>query len=90
MAKAIRQLAARIPTYVTIKDVKRRWGLGQEDIFPVVQLEKLWGDLSNLDDLTSAYLRVDRSRGQQLKDPAQLDGWARDGSLAHIQRICGW
>ena len=90
LAKAIRQLAARIPTYVTIKDVKRRWGLGQEDIFPVVQLEKLWGDLSNLDDLTSAYLRVDRSRGQQLKDPAQLDGWARDGSLAHIQRICGW
>ncbi len=90
LAKAVRQLAARIPTYVTIKDVKRRWGLGQEDIFPVVQLEKLWGDLSSLEDLSCAYLRVDRLRGQQLKDPAQLDGWAREGNLAHIQGLCGW
>lgn len=90
LGKAVRHLASRVPTYVTIKDVKRRWGLGHEDIFPVVQLEKLWGDLSNLEDLSSAYLRVDRLRGQQLKDPAQLDGWSRDGSLAHIRALCGW
>jgi len=90
VARAVRHLAARVPTYVTIKDVKRRWGLGHEDVFPVVQLEKLWGDLSALDDLSCAYLLVERSRGQQLKDPAQLDGWARDGSLAHIQSLTTW
>ena len=27
-------LAAKMPTYITLKDVKKRWGHGQEDIFP--------------------------------------------------------
>ena len=31
---AIRALAARVPTYITLKDVKKRWGHGQEDVFP--------------------------------------------------------
>ncbi|HTM93718.1 MAG TPA: UTP--glucose-1-phosphate uridylyltransferase, partial [Flavisolibacter sp.] len=31
LAKAVRTVAHRIPTYVTIKDVKYRWGHGQED-----------------------------------------------------------
>ncbi len=75
-------MAARVPTYVTIKDVKRRWGHGQEDVYPVAQFEKLWGDLSSLPDLPCAFLAVDRRRGQQLKDAAQLDGWANDGSMA--------
>jgi hypothetical protein len=39
---AVRALSARMPTYVTLKDVKKRWGKGQEDIFPVAQFEKLW------------------------------------------------
>ncbi len=90
IAKGVRALAARVPTYVTIKDVKRRWGMGQEDVFPVVQLEKLWGDLSALADLPSAYLLVERRRGQQLKDPAQLDGWARDGSLDYNRSLTEW
>ncbi|MCC5023863.1 MAG: hypothetical protein J6386_14255 [Candidatus Synoicihabitans palmerolidicus] len=42
----MRQLAARLPTYVTIKEVKKRWGHGQEDVYPVTQFEKLWGDMS--------------------------------------------
>ena len=46
VAAAVRALAARVPTYVTIKDVKRRWGHGQEDVFPVAQFERLWGDLT--------------------------------------------
>jgi hypothetical protein len=29
-------------------------------------------------------------RGQQLKDPAQLDGWVRDGSAAAVERLCDW
>jgi hypothetical protein len=88
VAAAVRSLAARVPTYVTIKDVKRRWGHGQEDVFPVAQFEKLWGDLTSLPDLPSAYIAVPRLRGQQLKDPAQLDGWASDGSREHILSLC--
>ena len=81
-------MAARIPTYVTIKDVKRRWGHGQEDVYPVTQFEKLWGDMSSLPDLNCAFLAVDRQRGQQLKDTAQLDGWANDGSMDHVRSLC--
>lgn len=87
---AIRRLAARVPTYITLKDVKRRWGHGQEDVFPVAQFEKLWSDLSALPDLTSRFVVVPRTRGQQLKDQAQLDGWLRDGSAAAIEQLCSW
>jgi galactokinase/mevalonate kinase-like predicted kinase len=88
IADAVRNLASRVPTYITIKDVKRRWGHGQEDVFPVAQFEKLWGDLTSLPDLDCAFLAVDRLRGQQLKDPAQLDGWVGDGSRDHIRSLC--
>ena len=88
VAAAIRGLASRVPTYVTIKDVKRRWGHAQEDVFPVAQFEKLWGDLTALPDLPCAFVAVDRRRGQQLKDPSQLDGWANDGSADHVRSLC--
>lgn len=88
VAAAVRTMASRVPTYVTIKDVKRRWGHGQEDVFPVAQFEKLWGDLTSLPDLPCSFLAVDRQRGQQLKDAAQLDGWANDGSQEHILSLC--
>jgi hypothetical protein len=87
---AIRALAAKVPTYLTLKDVKKRWGHGQEDIFPVTQWEKLWGDLTALPEITSAFVVVPRLRGQQLKDQAQLDGWLRDGSAAHVESLCDW
>jgi len=90
VAAAIRTLAARMPTYVTLKEVKKRWGHGQEDIFPVAQFEKLWSDMSAIGDLDCAYLAVPRMRGQQLKDQAQLDGWLRDGSAAHVEALCAW
>jgi hypothetical protein len=86
----VRQLAARMPTYITLKDVKKRWGHGQEDIFPVAQFEKLWGDMTALGELPSRFLGVPRRRGQNLKDQAQLDGWLRDGSAAYIEAICQW
>ncbi len=88
VAASVRAMASHVPTYVTIKDVKRRWGHGQEDVFPVVQFEKLWGDLTSLPDLPCAFLAVDRRRGQQLKDTAQLDGWANDGSRDHVMSLC--
>jgi hypothetical protein len=90
VASAVRALAARMPTYVTLKDVKRRWGKGQEDIFPVTQFEKLWGDMTALPELDSRFIAVPRQRGQQLKDVAQLDSWLRDGSAAYVSSLCDW
>ncbi len=90
VATAIRNLAARMPTYITLKDVKKRWGHGQEDIFPVCQFEKLWVDMSHLPTIETRYIAVPRVRGQQLKDPAQLDGWLRDGSAAYLEGLCEW
>jgi hypothetical protein len=90
VAAAVRALAARLPTYITLKDVKKRWGKGQEDIFPVTQWEKLWGDMTALPEVDCRFLIVDRLRGQQLKDVAQLDGWWRDGSAAYVDSLCQW
>ena len=88
--EAVRVVAARMPTYITLKDVKKRWGKGQEDIFPVTQFEKLWGDMTALPDLSCRFVAVPRVRGQQLKEPAQLDAWLRDGSAAHTESLCAW
>jgi len=87
---AVRTMAARLPTYITIKDVKKRWGHGQEDVFPVSQFEKLWVDMTALPEIKTRFVVVPRRRGQQLKDPAQLDGWLRDGSAAHVEQLCEW
>ena len=87
---AVRKLSQRMPTYVTIKDVKKRWGHGQEDIFPVCQFEKLWGDMTALPEVGCGFFVVPKLRGQQLKQQAQLDGWLRDGSAAKIEALCSW
>ena len=88
--QAVHDFSRRMRTYVTIKDVRKRWGNGQEDVHPVAQFEKLWGDMSSLDDVDCTFVVVPRVRGQQLKDPAQLDGWLRDGSAAHLESLCLW
>jgi hypothetical protein len=90
VAAAIRRLASRLPTYVTLKDVKKRWGHGQEDVFPVAQTEKLWSDMTALPDLACRFLLVPRARGQQLKEISQLDGWLRDGSADYVASRCEW
>ncbi len=87
---AIRRLSMRLPTYITLKDVKKRWGHAQEDIFPVAQFEKLWSDMSGLAEVACQFMVVPRQRGQQLKDPAQLDGWLRDGSAEYVDGLCEW
>jgi hypothetical protein len=88
VAAAVRAMAARMPTYITLKDVKKRWGNGQEDIYPVAQFEKLWGDMTALPQMVCEYVVVSRMRGQQLKEPAQLDGWLRDGSAEYVTSLC--
>ena len=86
--EAVRNEARRLPTYVTIKEVKYRWGFGQEDIYPVAQIEKLWGDMSSLEDVQCGFVVVPRLRGQQLKDPAQIDSWLIDGSKDYVEALC--
>ena len=88
--RAVRELSQRMPTYITIKDVKKRWGNGQEDVYPVSQFEKLWSDMSALDDVSSGFIVVPIQRGQQLKEQAQLDGWLTDGSAAYVDSLCEW
>ena len=88
VADAVRSVAARMPTYITLKDVKKRWGKGQEDIFTIAQFEKLWVDMTALQEVRSEYIVVPRQRGQQLKEPAQLDAWLRDGSAAYVTGLC--
>ena len=88
VAAAVRHLAAKMPTYITLKEVKKRWGHGQEDVFPVTQFEKLWVDMTALPEVESRFVVVPRLRGQQLKDQAQLDGWLRDGSAAYVESLC--
>ena len=90
VARAVRAMAARMPTYITLKDVKKRWGKGQEDVLPVAQFEKLWGDMTALPELDCQFVATPRARGQQLKEVAQLDGWLRDGSAAYVEELCAW
>ena len=87
---AVRTLGARLPTYVTLKDVKKRWGHGQEDVYPISQYEKLWSDMTALPHVDCRFVVVPRVRGSQLKDQAQLDGWVRDGSAAHVEALCAF
>lgn len=87
---AVRRVSQRLPTYITLKNVKKRWGLGQEDVYPVAQFEKLWGDVTALPDVSCQFVVVSSPRGQQLKHPAQLDGWLRDGSAQHVADLCDW
>jgi hypothetical protein len=88
VAGAVNQFATRLPTYVTLKDVKKRWGHGHEDVYPVCQFEKLWGDMTAVTGVDCGFVVVPRVRGQQLKDPSQLDGWMRDGSAEYVTSLC--
>jgi hypothetical protein len=90
VTEAVRAFAVKLPTYITLKDVKKRWGHGQEDIFPVAQFEKLWSDMTALPEIDCKFIAVPRARGQQLKDQSQLDGWLRDGSAAAVESLCEW
>ena len=86
--QAVRAFSEKLPAYMALKEVKKRWGRGQEDVFPVLQFERLWGDMSAVPEISSGFYHVPRHRGQQLKDAAQLDAWLRDGSHAYIEQLC--
>jgi hypothetical protein len=44
--------------------------------------------MSGLPDIQCGYVVDPRMRGQQLKDPAQLDAWINDGSKEYVERLC--
>jgi hypothetical protein len=90
VSRAVREFGSKLPTYITIKEVKKRWGHGQEDVYPVAQFEKLWGDMTAVPGVDCGFVAVGRQRGQQLKEQAQLDGWLRDGSKAYVESLCKW
>ena len=62
-------------------------GTARKTSIPVAQFEKLWGDMTALPELDCGFVVVPRMRGQQLKEPAQLDGWLRDGSAAYLESL---
>ena len=90
VTSAVHLFSRRLPTYVALKEVKKRWGNAQEDVFPTAQFEKLWSDMSSLDDVECDFFVVPRKRGNQLKDVSQLDGWLRDGSASYLEKICSF
>jgi hypothetical protein len=46
--------------------------------------------MTALPEIDCGFVVVPRLRGQQLKDPAQLDGWLRDGSAQYVEALCAW
>jgi len=90
VAQAIHAFSARLPTYVALREVKKRLGDCHEDIFPTAQFEKLWSDMTSLDNVDCQFFVVPRCRGSQLKDVAQMDGWLRDGSAAYLETLCAF
>ena len=56
----------------------------------MAQFEKLWGDMTALPECDCRFVLVPRVRGQQLKEPGQLDGWLRDGSAEFVESLCAW
>jgi hypothetical protein len=44
--------------------------------------------MSALAGVQCGYIVVPRVRGQQLKDPAQLDAWVNDGSKEYVEGLC--
>ncbi|RJQ55705.1 MAG: UTP--glucose-1-phosphate uridylyltransferase [Nitrospiraceae bacterium] len=87
---SVLRLEKMMPVYVTIKEVKHVRGSGHEDVYPVAQFEKLWGDMTGLKDLKVNYTVVSRYRGQQLKEPSLLDKWLNDGSYEYVKDKCSF
>lgn len=87
---AVRRMADEIPTYVTLKDVRHHNRIGADEIYPVVQCEKLWSDMSALPGLTCRYVVVPYKRGQQLKQLSHIERWRSDGSAQHVEELCVW
>ncbi len=81
------EVEQEIPVYVTLKETPFIWGGGRTEMVPVVQCERLWGEMSRLPGLPTGFIAVARNRGRQLKDPHTLDNWIRDGARDYLAGI---
>ena len=88
IVNALRLLGERVPTYLTLKEVRRDLGGGRSRKVLVAQCEKLWGDITGLDEFSVQYIPVDRFRGRQLKNPDRIDHWIREGFRDRVAEIC--
>jgi len=68
VAAAIRRKAARLPTYGTLKDVKKRSGHGQQDAYPVCPFEEHWGDRGAAPEVGCGFVVVPRDGESFVKD----------------------
>jgi len=91
VADRVRAVAARMPTYSTLKDVKKRWGQRTEDVSPGGAILKSLGRHDGLAQIGCRFAVVSRRRGQQLKEPAQARRLAarRLGSVTSIHCASG-
>jgi hypothetical protein len=46
--------------------------------------------MTALPELSCRFVAAPRFRGQQLKEPGQLDRWLRDGSADYVESLCDW
>ena len=46
--------------------------------------------MTALPEISCVFAVVPRPRGNQLKEAGQLDGWLRDGSATHVERLADW
>ncbi|HEX4066366.1 MAG TPA: hypothetical protein VHZ09_10115 [Acidobacteriaceae bacterium] len=46
--------------------------------------------MTTLPQMRCEYALVARSRGQQLREPAQLDGWLRDNTTDYVASLCAF
>ncbi len=54
--QAVRKLAKRLPTYITLKDVKKRWGHAQEMCSQLLSLNDCGGRHDFTADVSGSYL----------------------------------
>jgi hypothetical protein len=87
--RGFRALSTRLPTYITLKEVKQHRETAEETVL-VAQFEKLWGDMSALREIKTGFLLVSRNRGLQLKEVSHLDAWHRDGSREYVESLCAF
>jgi len=59
-----------------------------EDVFPVAPIQKALGGYVGVPEVDSHLWRARLAAATQ--DQAQLDGWLRDGSAAHVETLCEW
>ncbi len=76
-------------TYCVLKMVKKSSsdGLGHWELLPVLQAEKLMGEISSV--LNCEFICVPQWRGMQLKDVGEIEPWRASGAAEKIARLCG-